>query len=207
MAMQPPRRPTTRTGQPAPKAGPPTRTGSGPVPKQAPAPAPATSRARTAGSSTRSVAKQSSSRPVPKQAAAKSNTPMMIGIGAAVLVVIGIAAFALSGDSKKPETPAAKPASKPKAVDVGALEQGGFAKCDQGLAIIKKCESSMMSASLGDGEKSRLKADLEQATGLIRDGMAMLDEANRKSGNTYPVSSYIEAKKVARMKLGELGGK
>jgi len=214
MAMQPPRRPTTRTGQPAPKAAPPAgagakagpaRPGTGPVPKQAPAPA--TGRARQSGSSTRSVAKQSSSRPVPKQAAAKSNTPMMIGIGAAVVVILGIAAFALSGDSKKPETPAAKPASKPKVVDVAGLERDGMTKCDQGLAIIKKCEGQMSSSSLGEGEKARLKADLEQATGLLRDGMAMLDEANRKSGNTYSISPYIEAKKVARMKLGELGAK
>jgi hypothetical protein len=204
MAMQPPRRPTSRVGPAVPKAGPPTRPGSGPVPKQAPAPA--TGRARAAGSSTRSVAKQGGSRPVPKQAA-KSNTPMIIGIVAGVVVILGIAAFALSGDSKKAETPAVKPASKPKVVDVAGLEREGMTKCDQGLAIIKKCEAQMSSSSLSDGEKSRLKADLEQATGLLRDGMGMLDEANRKSGNTYSISPYIEAKKVARMKLGELGAK
>jgi hypothetical protein len=143
---------------------------------------------------------------VPKQAA-KSNTPMMIGIGAAVVVILGIAAFAMSGDSKKAESPAAKPASKSKVVDVAGLERDGMAKCDQGLAIIKKSEAQMTSSSLGEGEKMRLKADLEQATALLRDGMAMLDEANRKSGNTYSISPYIEAKKVARMKLGELGAK
>ena len=113
----------------------------------------------------------------------------------------------MSGDSKKAETPAVKPASKPKVVDVAGLEREGMIKCDQGLAIIKKCEAQMSSSSLSDGEKSRLKADLEQATGLLRDGMGMLDEANRKSGNTYSISPYIEAKKVARMKLGELGAK
>jgi len=80
-------------------------------------------------------------------------------------------------------------------------------KCDKGLAIIKKCESQMASSTLSDVEKNRLKTDLESATGFLRDGMAMLDEANRKSGNTYSISPYIEAKKVARMKLGELGGK
>ena len=214
MAIQRPGRGTTRVGHAAanvpPKGAPQkptTRTGTGPVPKQsAPPPAP-TARGRAAASSTRSVAKQSGSRPVPK-AAAKSNTTMMIAIGAGVVVVLGIAAFAMSGgDSKKHETPAAKPASKPKPVDVAGLERDGMAKCDQGLAIIKRCAPQMSSTSLSDSEKTRLKADLEQGTGLIKDGMGMLDEAYRKSGNTYTVTEYNEAKKAARMKLGELGGK
>jgi len=71
MAMQRPGRPSTRLNQPAvnvPASKPGGRPATGAVPKQQ-APAPATGRARSAGSSTRSVAKQSSSRPVPKQAA------------------------------------------------------------------------------------------------------------------------------------------
>ena len=208
MAMQRPGgRPTTRIHKPAtsvPATRPATRPGTGPVPKQA-APAPATGRARSSGSSTRSVAKQSSSRPVPKQAP-KSNTTMMIAIGAGVLVVIGIAAFALSGSPEKHEPAPAKSSSKPKPVDVGSLERDGYAKCDKGLGIIKNCEGQMNSTSLSDAQRTRLKADLEQATGLIKEGMGMLDEANRKSGNTYSVTQYNEAKKVARMKLGELGG-
>lgn len=208
MAMQRPGRPSTRLNQPAvnvpaPKTA---RPATGPVPRQqAPSPASSAGRARSAGSSTRSVAKQGGSRPVPKQPA-KSNQTMMIAIGAGVVVVLGIAAFAMSGGGhEKHETPAPKAASKPKAVDVAGLERDGMNKCDQGLAIIKKCESQMNSSSLSDNERSRLKGDLEQATGLLKDGMSMLDEANRKSGNTYSLQPYIEAKKVARMKLGELG--
>lgn len=185
-----------RPGRPA------SRPATGPVPRQS-APPP-TARGRAAGSSTRSVQKQSSSRPVPKHAP-KSNSTMMIAIGAGVVVVLGIAAVAMSGGSSKTANPPPKEASKPKPVDVAGLERNGMAKCDQGLAIIKRCESQMSSASLSSTEKSRLKSDLESATNLIKDGMAMLDEANRKSGNTYSVSPYIEAKKVARMKLGELG--
>src|SRR5262245_47894579 len=133
MAMQRPGRPTTRINKPA-TSTPATRPGTGSVPKQQPAPA--TGRARSSGSSTRSVAKQGSSRPVPKQAA-NSNTPMMIAIGAGVVVVLGIAAFAMSGSShEKPESAASKAASKPKAVDVSTLERDGMKKCDQGLAII-----------------------------------------------------------------------
>jgi hypothetical protein len=182
-----------------------TRAGTGPVPRQSAPPPPPPAKGRAAGSSTRSVAKQSSSRPVPK-AAPKSNTTMMIAIGAGVVVVLGIAAFALSGNSKKHEPPPPKAASKPKVVDVAGLEKEGFAKCDQGLAIIKKCDSEMASTSLSPDQKSRLKADLEKGTSLIKDGMSMLAEANQKSGNTYPVTQYNEAKKAARMKLGELGG-
>jgi len=210
MAMQRPGRPSTRLNQPAvnaPAPKPALRPGTRVVPKQqaAPAPAPATSRTRSSGSSTRSVAKQSSSRPVPKQAP-KSNSTMMIAVGAGVVVVLGIAAFAMSsGGHEKTETIVKKEASKPKVVDVAGLEREGMSKCDQGLSIIKKCESQMQSASLSDPERSRLKSDLEKATALLRDGMGMLDEANRKSGNTYPLQPYIEAKKVARMKLGELG--
>src|SRR5262245_16879571 len=141
MAMQRPGRPGTKLNQPAvnvpPKGAPAkatARTAAVPPPKPAAAPPPPTARGRSAGSSTRSVAKQGSSRPVPK-AAAKSNTTMMIAIGAGVVVVLGIAAFAMSGgDSKKHETPAAKPASKPKVPDVSALERDGMSKCNEGLA-------------------------------------------------------------------------
>lgn len=216
MAMQRPGgRQTSRIGPPAAPAKPATaarpaagRPATQPVAKQpAPAPAPAPARGRAAGSSTRSVAKQGQSRPVPKQAGGKNNTMLFVGIGAGVLVLLVVGFVMMGGESHKPATPAPEKASKPKVVDVAGLEKDGFAKCDQGLAIIKKCGSQMGSSTLSDAEKSRLKADLEQGTALIRDGMAALDEANRKSGNTYPVSQYIEAKKAARMKLGELGAK
>ena len=201
MGMQPPRRPTTRVGQSTPKAGPPPRPGTGAVPKQAPAPA--TGRARSSGSSTRSVAKQSSSRPVPKQAP-KSSTPMIIGIAAGVVVILGIGAFALSGDSKKVESPAARPASKPKAIDVSALERDGLAKCDEGLALIKKNEATLGNHSLSDGQKGALKADLERGRKLISDGMGLLTQANEKAGKTYDTKQYQEALITVRKKLMEL---
>ena len=178
-----------RPGRPAPRGGPPAK--------------PATGRARASGSSTRSVQKQGSSRPVPVQAA-KSNTPMIIGIVAGVIVVIGIAAFALSSDSKKPETPAAKPASKPKTVDVRGLETEGMSKCDEGLALIKKNEAVLGSHSLSDSQKSALKADLEKGRKLISDGMGLLTQANEKSKNTYDTKQYQEALITVRKKLMEL---
>lgn len=212
MAMQRPGRGSTRLGQPAvrppSKAAPPAskpaptgRPSTGPVPKQAPP----TTRGRSP--TTRSVPSAGGARPASRPAAAKNNTMLFVGIGVGAVVLLGGAYVAMSGKSEKNAPAAVKESSKPKPVDVAGLERGGMEKCDKGLAIIKKCESQMSSSTLNDAEKARLKSDLESATALLRDGMAMLDEANRKSGNTYAISPYIEAKKVARMKLGELGGK
>ena len=206
MAMQRPGRPSTRLNQPAvnvPASKPGGRPATGAVPKQQ-APAPATGRARSAGSSTRSVAKQSSSRPVPKQAA-KSNTTMMIAIGGGLVVVLGIAAFAMSGGGhEKTETTVKKEASKPKPVDVSGLENQGLAKCNEGLALIQKHQALLSSGSMSDSQKSMLKADLEKSRKLIGDGMGLLTQANEKSKNTYDTKQYQEALITVRKKLMEL---
>lgn len=199
MAIQRPGRPTTRLGQPAvPPPKPAGRPSTGPVPKQS-APPPA-AKGKSAASSTRTVQKQGSSRPVPK-AAPKSNTTMLIAIGAGIVVVLGIAVVAMSGDSKKAETPAAKPASKPKAVDVSGLERDGMKKCDDGLKLIQKHSTLMAAENLSDGQKATLKGDLEQGRKLISDGIALLTQANEKSGNTYNMNQYQEALIIARRKL------
>ena len=207
MAMQRPGRPSTRLNQPAVNvpAAKSARPASGPVPKQqAQAPAPATGRARSAGSSTRSVAKQTSSRPVPKQAP-KSNQTTMIAIGAGVVVVLGIAAFAMSGGGhEKPETTVKKEASKPKAVDVRGLENQGLSMCNEGLALIQKHQSLLSSSAISDSQKSMLKADLEKSRKLIGEGMGLLTQANEKSNNTYDTKQYQEALITVRKKLMEL---
>jgi hypothetical protein len=206
MAMQRPGRPSTRLNQPAvnvPAPKPAARPATGAVPRQQ-APAPATGRARSAGSSTRSVAKQSGSRPVPKQAA-KSNMGMMIAIGGGLVVVLGIAAFAMSGGGhEKPETTVKKEASKPKPVDVSGLETQGLAKCNEGLALIQKHQALLSSGSMSDSQKSMLKADLEKSRKLIGDGMGLLTQANEKSKNTYDTKQYQEALITVRKKLMEL---
>jgi hypothetical protein len=202
MAMQRPGRPSTRLNQPAvnvPASKPATRA----VPKPQAAPAPATGRARQAGSSTRSVAKQSSSRPVPKQAA-KSNTPLMIAGGVGLVLVLGIAAVMMGGSPEKHETPTPKAASKPKAVDVSSLESQGLSKCNEGLALIQKHQALLGSASMSDSQKSMLKADLEKSRKLIGDGMGLLTQANEKSNNTYDTKQYQEALITVRKKLMEL---
>jgi hypothetical protein len=207
MAMQRPGRPSTRLNQPAvnvPAPKPAARPATGAVPRQQ-APAPATGRARSSGSSTRSVAKQSSSRPVPKQAA-KSNTTMMIAIGGGLVVVLGIAAFAMSGGGshEKPETSVKKEASKPKPVDVSGLETQGLSKCNEGLALIQKHQDLLSNHSMSDSQKSMLKADLEKSRKLIGEGMGLLTQANEKSKNTYDTKQYQEALITVRKKLMEL---
>lgn len=207
MAIQRPGRPSTRLGQPAvPPPKPAGRPSTGPVPKQsAPPPAPA-AKGRSAASSTRSVQKQGSSRPVPKASPKKPNTTMMIAIGAGVVVVLGIAAYAMSGDSsKKVETTTPKPASKPKAVDVSGLEREGMSKCDEGLALIQKHQTLLASSSMSDGQKTMLKADLEKSRKLIGDGMGLLTQANEKDPKrTYDTKQYQEALITVRKKLMEL---
>ena len=195
MATQRPGRPTSRAGQPV-------RPATAPLQKQS-AP-PATARGRVAGSSTRSVQKQGSSRPVPKMAP-KSNSTMMIGIGAGAVVLLGIGAFFMMGSSpEKHATPAPKEASKPKAVDVGSLERDGMAKCNEGLALIQKNAAALGNHSLGEGQKTALKADLEKGKKLISDGMGLLTQANEKSGNKYDTTQYQEALITVRKKLMEL---
>jgi hypothetical protein len=207
MTIQRPGRGSTRLGQPAVKApakatpAPAGRPATGGVQKQAP------STGRGGRSSTTRSVPTAGGRPSTRSAAPKSNTTLFIGIGVGLAVLLAVAFVAMNGKSETTAPLPAKESSKPKPVDVAGLERDGMNKCDKGLAIIKKCESQMASSTLSDAEKARLKTDLESATGFLRDGMAMLDEANRKSGNTYSISPYIEAKKVARMKLGELGGK
>jgi hypothetical protein len=201
MGIQRPGRPPTRLGQPAvnvPAKG--ARPATGPVQKQGP---PQTSRGRAAASSTRSVQKQGSSRPVPKQPA-KSNTPMIIGIVVAAVVVLGIGAYAMGGKSEKPVNSAPKEPSKPKAVDVSGLERDGMSKCNEGLALVQKNAASLGSHSLNDGQKSALKADLEKGKKLIADGMGLLTQANEKSGNKYDTTQYQEALITVRKKLMEL---
>ena len=214
-------RPTTRvpgnvsapakapTGR-VPQAQPP-RPATGRIPT-APAPEPArktTSRVTHAAPGTsRSVRggdHQASTRSVP---AAKKGNPMLLwgGVGGGALLLIIIIAIAASGGSKKhPEASNAKKAVKP--VDVAGLEHDGEAKCQEGLAIIQRCEGLMTGRELSAGEKTKLKGDLDRGIHLIQEGMGRFEEANAKSGNKYDTTQYGKAYKAAKMKLGELGGK
>ncbi len=203
MAIQRPGRPTTRLGQPAVKApvkaAPASRPATGPVPKQAPA----TSRGGKA-STTRSVPTAGGARPAARAAAPKSNTSMMIAIGAGVVVILIIAFVAMSGKSENHAPPSPKEASKGKPVDVSGLERDGMKKCDEGLGLIQKNQSQLNNHSLSAGQKQALIADLEKGKKLIADGMGLLTQANEKSKNTYDTKQYQEALITVRKKLMEL---
>jgi hypothetical protein len=115
----------------------------------------------------------------------------------------------LSGgkDAKKDlEASNASKRAAPKPVDVGGLERDGMQKCEEGLRIVRNAEGLMKSSSLSPSDKAKLKGDLERAKSLLQSGVGMLSDANFKSENKYNVTDYTEALKVARMKLGELGG-
>jgi hypothetical protein len=143
-------------------------------------------------------------RPAARAAAPKSNTNMMIAIGAGVVVVLGIAVFALSGKTENHAPAPVKEASKPKAVDVSGMEREGLSKCNEGLALIQKNQAGLANHSLSPSQKQVLVADLEKAKKLINDGMGLLAQANEKSKNTYDVKQYTEALYTVRKKLMEL---
>jgi hypothetical protein len=142
-------------------------------------------------------------------AAPKNQTPLLIGGGVGAVVLVVILAVVLSGGSGGKKDLEASNASKkaaPKPVDVGSLERDGMLKCEEGLRIVKSAEGLMKSNSLSPSEKSKLKDDLLRAKGLLSSGVGLLSDANFKSENKYDVTAYTEALKMARMKLGELGG-
>lgn len=202
MATQRPGRGSTRLGQPAVKASAPAaRPSTGPVPKQAPA----TGRGGRS-STTRSVpTAQPAGRPSARAAAApKSNSMLMIGGGIGLVLVLVIAFVAMGGKKEEPAPTTKKEASKPKAVDVSGLERDGLNKCNEGLALIQKNQSTMGSASLSPAQKQSMMADLEKGKKLIADGMALLTQANEKSKNTYDTKQYQEALITVRKKLMEL---
>ncbi len=137
----------------------------------------------------------------------KSPTPIIVGgvcAGAALLVIVIAVTASGGGHAKDPAPP--PPAARP--VDVSSLESQGLSKCDEGFAIIQRCDELMTGGALTAPQKVTLRNDLERGRALLLDGMKMLDEANSKTGgvNKYDVTRYMKAQKAARDKLRELGG-
>jgi len=130
--------------------------------------------------------------------------PLFIGIGAGAVVLLVIAFVVMGGKSDHHETPAAPKASKPKPVDVSALESEGLGKCNEGLALIQKNQAQMGEHSLSAAQKQSMLADLEKGKKLIADGMGLLTKANEKSQRTYDTKQYQEALITVRKKLMEL---
>jgi len=198
MATQRPGRQPTRLGQPAVKspasAG---RPATGGVPKQQAA---ATGRAGGRAASTRSVATVGPGRQQPQ----KSNTMLFAGIGGGVVVLLLAAFLVMGSKSENHAPPPKKEASKAKPVDVSGLERDGISKCEEGLKLIQKNQTTMGSHSLSPAQKQSLMVDLEKGKKLIADGMGLLAQANEKSKNTYDTKQYQEALITVRKKLMEL---
>ena len=147
-----------------------------------------------------------------RPAPAKSNPlPIILGV-VGVLLVIVLFVVMSSGGTPKPPPAAAPPPPPPKAapkpVDVSGLERDGHKACEEGLAIIQSLEPriALDTATLSDADQAKLKADLKKGMDLIKKGMEYLGEANEKSGRTYDLNRYIQAKKLAANKYHGLKG-
>ena len=179
-------------------AAPPSKTSTRPITRSMPrGQAPRT--ARSEAHSTRSFAQ-------PK----KSNMPLILGgVGGGVLLLVIIIAVAASGGSSK-----VKAASNPKPaagrpVDVSGLESTGMRKCEEGVAVVQRCDPLMRKSELSAGEKTQLQMELQKGKALLDEGMGMLDEANQKTNyqNKYDTTKFGQTLKLIRGKLLELGSK
>jgi hypothetical protein len=83
-------------------------------------------------------------------------------------------------------------------------ERAAYYKCEKGLSLLKECEDLWTKGDLTPEERQDLFRQLTKARNLLRDGMESFAEANNKTGKQYDVTAYLEAMKVARMKIMEL---
>jgi hypothetical protein len=81
------------------------------------------------------------------------------------------------------------------------LESAARAKCERGLARIRKVVNAPDPSDLSYAQKLAL---LREGVHLIRDGMSSYAAASEKFGKNYDAARYLEAVEVARMKILEL---
>ena len=138
--------------------------------------------------------------------------PIILGATGILLVVLLFLLMSSSGGSKgtveEAAPPPAKAAPPPKPVDVSGLERDGRKACEEGLAIIKALEPRIAkeTSTLSDDEQRTLKAEIKKGLDLLKKGLEYFGEANEKSGRTYDLNSYIQAKKLAANKYLGLKG-
>jgi len=140
-------------------------------------------------------------KPFRPQPAKLNPLPIILGVTGVLLVVLLY--LVMSGGGQKPaakEAPAPPPPpAAPKPVDVSGLEREGHKACEEGLAIIKSLEPEIArdKATMSDADQAKLKIELKKGMDLLKKGMEYLGEANEKSGRTYDLNRYIQAKKLA----------
>jgi hypothetical protein len=152
----------------------------------------------------RATTRREASRPIPR-APAKSNTGLVVGGAVGGLVILVVLIAALSSGARRPSEASNKKSAKPVPVDVAGMVRAGTGKCEEGLAVIQRCEGMMDGRNLATAERGRLKADLERGLALLVEGNNLLEQAGEKSGEKYGEVRYNKAIKAARMKIGELG--
>ena len=147
-----------------------------------------------------------------RPAPAKMN-PLPIIFGAVGVLLVVLLFLVMSGNNRQQApneapAPAAKPPPPPKPVDVSGLEREGFKACDEGLAIIRSLEPRIAAetSTLSDADQQKLKTELKKGMDLLKKGMEYLGDANEKSGRTYDLNKYIQAKKLATNKWHGLKG-
>ncbi len=153
----------------------------------------------------------SSGRPFRPAPAQTNPLPIVFGAVGVLLVVLLFLVMSGGGGEKAPvkeAPPPPPPPAAPKPVDVSGLERDGFKACDEGLAIIRSLEPRIAvdTATLSDAEQAKLKTELKKGMDLLKKGMEYLGEANEKSGRTYDLNKYIQAKKLATNKWHGLKG-
>ena len=81
------------------------------------------------------------------------------------------------------------------------LDSAARAKCRRGLARIRQATNVGDPSARSQAQKLAL---LREGVNLIRDGMSSYEAASQKTGRNYDTAPYLEALKVARMKIMEL---
>ena len=142
----------------------------------------------------------------------KNSTNLIIGGSVGGFIFLLVIIIALSSGSDRPYgtvTDVKDSTPRKITVDVSALEREGFAKCEEGYAIVQQCEGMMDGRKLTASEQSTLKERLERGMRLIQGGLSKLEEAYIKTNyeNKYDTNRFQKAQRAARYKLGELGGR
>jgi len=87
--------------------------------------------------------------------------------------------------------------------DAWRLESAARSKCEQGLALVKKA-AGLNRAEMSEPDRVRTLAVLQEAHRLLKEGMESYAKAEEKTGKSYEVAPYLEARKVCRMMLMEM---
>ena len=84
------------------------------------------------------------------------------------------------------------------------LERAGHSKCERGTELVLRGVETAGRSPLPDAVRKEALTDLNKGMILLREGMSSFAKASEKTGQNYDVQRYLEALKMARMKVMEL---